>query len=626
VDRVRRKKYSFNGSYAISELVGGMLLVLIAISAFALVYNFVFPLPIPESETNTELIGYVNEQGQAIIEHMGGEPLYNYEIYIDGDLAYTSDGTVPWQIGGKKIGGTDLQINEHLNVIIYSINKDNTRKKVFDGSITRFEEPTEPSDEEETEYLAPLLISTLRTNSADEDLTCYNYTLNTSINPKTYIYNWILNGNPISDIYYAFDTDTISLPQVKDYSENNNNGTLYGPTWSSDGAIGGSLNFDGDDYIDIPYCFNDNYIDKISVEVWIKTSQNYGTISSYTRDEYWELGLKNGKIRWSTTSTPGSTYDLIGNTLVNDDNWHHIVTTYNDVTGDSKIYVDGELDISEHIYDPGETIGNGNIQNGTIGYGTTAGSETIFSTGFSTPEEKEKWTLDDDRSNDWAYQNEFDLIGDDTLLTLKSNPYALGGSGNLVYYWNRHHVAYNRQTIDISTYEQVKVGIWYSYMSTESDDYLGFYYKDGSNWIPIFEDYNPNIGTDRQLDWTYADANIPDSIDNLILQFYWSTSESREYMAIDDLTVIGLPSSGGTNFSGNIDEYIIYNRALSDEQIYQNYLNKKGHNIEKSVIISDETQIGNIWICNVTPNNRIQDDLTVPSNQIQISTYQGGVD
>ena len=613
-----KKIITIRNKHAASEIVGGMFLVLIAVLAFIPIYTYILPLPTAPAEANVEFMGYVNQQGYAVIEHMGGEPLGSYEIYVDGQLVYESQDD-PWEIGERNIPTLSESLydeNDQITVAIYTTLADGTKQKVFDGTITGkvIETPADPTED-------PMLISSLRTNTVDEDLICYNYTITPSINAITYIYNWSVNGNTITDLYIPFDTDTTAESQVKDYSGNENDGTIYGPVWSN-GKIGGSYNFDGiDDYISLPYCFSGNTINRFTVETWISPQATSGTIASFERDNYWELGILDGKIRFSTTSG-STTVDTIGTTIMDDFLWHHVAATYNSITGESKVFVDGELENSESPHSPGDELGSGAPITGTMGSGTASSEETILSTSFETQEEKNKWTVNNSRTNDPAGNAVFDLFGSDTM-TPRTGSYSIGSSGDLVYWGSRRHAAYDRETIDISNYENVQVKLWYSYKSTEGTDEFGIYYKDGGSWAPIIEDYDPGIGQGNQLTWTYAEVAIPNSIDDLTLQFWWSTSESREYIAIDDLTITGTPI-GGTNFSGDIDEFKIYNRALSGEQIHQNYLCTKDGITDKNIIVSDETNVGDVWKCTVTPNDATQDDVTVVSNTLQIVNYGGG--
>jgi hypothetical protein len=96
-------------------------------------------------------------------------------------------------------------------------------------------------------------------------------------------------------------------------------------------------------------------------------------------------------------------------------------------------------------------------------------------------------------------------------------------------------------------------------------------------------------------------------------------------MGIDDLEITGVRLAGEINFTGIIDEVKIYPRVLTPEQLYQNYLCTKDGNSTRSVIVSEEIHLDEIWKCLVTPNDRIYDDLTI-GNEIFliIDNYGGG--
>ena len=778
-----RKNVSFIDEFAVSEVVGAMILVLIAAVTFAAIYMYVFPLPLPAPEPNVKLMGYVNDDGTAVIEHMGGESLSEYRIDVrklDGTLIDTTTykkENDPWKIGECNYPPTNTRLlteNDKVNINVYEIYNDGSEHQVFTGILKGKRKVVEPS-------ISPMLmlISSLRTDSIDEDLICYNYTINSSIDASTYIYNWSVNGNPIMNLLMPFDTN--SLGNVRDYSGHEKNGTAVDPIWVDSGVVGGAYLFDGvNDYISLPYCFDGSFIDDITVETWIKTISSSGVISSYNRNKYWELGVVNGNIQWSTTAGDG-TADTTSSSAVNDGNWHYVATTYDSFRGESTIYIDGKENIKENVHDPGESLGVGDTPQGYIGIGPEAARSTIFSTSFETQEEKNNWKEDNetwggggsivwrnvfyddfessygnwndggsdcsrytggthahhgscaidiqdnsgysnsatysdriyagteeytqmtidfwwkavsmengedfwvnyydgstshrlativigagqysnnifyhticyvnetdypftdyarfriqcDASNDEddiyldqiyvnatiGYRVDYDFdLRDSTDLNPRTGTYSIGGTGD----FDPEYAYFNRTGIDISGYKDVTLSIWYSYKSTESADKLGFYYKDGSNWVTIFEIQNPQIGDGNQLPWTHVEIQIPDHVDNLVFQFRWSTSATDEYMAIDDLEIIGIPIGGGHNFSGLIDEFCIYNRVLSSEQIYQNYLCMKDGHSDKSVIVSEETTLGDIWKCVVTPNDSTQDDTCKESNSIQIDTYAGG--
>ena len=71
-------------------------------------------------------------------------------------------------------------------------------------------------------------------------------------------------------------------------------------------------------------------------------------------------------------------------------------------------------------------------------------------------------------------------------------------------------------------------------------------------------------------------------------------------------------------FKGLIDEVRIYPKSLSPQQIYQRYIETKGGLSNSSTIVSQETEIGDTWKCEVTPNDGYQNGIARFSNSITI--------
>jgi len=779
------KNVSFStNSYAASEVIGAIILVLIAVGAFSVIYLQFFPVPLPSPDPHVTLAGYVTDDGKVVLQHVGGEQLDVYTIRVeqsDGPRTYRFDNE-PWVMGQCYF----LPVNESLfsqekqvKVSVYTMLTDGSTKMIFDGIITPRDHPPGPGA---SPLIDPMLVTTLRTQTIDEDLICYDYTIEPNISPVTFIYHWMVASvGPYSSftrVQLPFDSQNPF--GTKDYSGNHYNGTMNGATWTNQGKLGGAYLFGGDDFISIPYCFENNYLDKITVEAWVKTSQNSGTILSYNRNKYWELAVTDGCIKWSTNSSDGAV-DLTGSVPVNDNTWHLVAATYDASTGDCAIYVDGRLDTYQHTHAAGKLLGSGDTPLGAVGKGTgVAGRQTIFSTGFETQDEKNEWIennassgqqqswtnlrydtfetgwgnyvpgsngtsadcyrstaykhegtasacvrdnsgtastitlnpIDIDtpayksvkvdfwwmwRGNGWAsgedwwllyyngtawktisdtnypsvytkgvwyhtivYINESnyrfpanmrlrfqcDASYDDDLvyldqiyinatsyariecdfgllpssaLTPRTGSYSIGGSGD----FDPEYAAFNRTGIDISGYTNVQITFWYSYKYTESNDFLGLYYRNGSQWKPIFEITNPSM-PGGQRPWTQINFSIPPSIDVLRLQFKWRTSAANKYMAIDDLEITGVRLAGEVNFTGTIDEVKIYSRVLTAEQLYQNYLCSKDGNTACSVIVSEELHLDESWKCQVIPNDGMYDDVVAESNIIFIINYGGG--
>ena len=61
-----------NSNNAVSEVVGGVILLLMAVVSFSMIYMYVFPVPIPDSDAHVKLNGFADSNGNATIQKMGG--------------------------------------------------------------------------------------------------------------------------------------------------------------------------------------------------------------------------------------------------------------------------------------------------------------------------------------------------------------------------------------------------------------------------------------------------------------------------------------------------------------------------------------------------------------------------
>ncbi len=556
------KKVRFsNITYAASEVIGAIMLVLIAIGAFGVIYYQFFPVPLPSPDPHVNLAGYVTDDGRVVLQHVGGEELDTYNIRVeqsDGPHIYRFEND-PWVMGQCYY----LPINEALfseekqvKVSVYTILADGSTKMIFDGIITPRDHPPGPGA---SPVLDPMLVTTLRTNTIDEDLICYNYTIQPNLNPKTFIYHWMVaSTGPYSSftrILLPFDSQ--NLFQTKDYSGNNYNGTINGSTWTTQGKLGGAYLFGGDDFISIPYCFENNYIDKVTVEAWIKTSQSSGTILSYNRNKYCELAVTNGRVKWSTNSSDGAT-DLTGAVVVNDNAWHLIAVTYDASLGDCAIYVDGRLDTYQHTHAAGKLLGSGDTPVGAVGKGTgVAGRQTIFSTSFETQDEKNQWT---EHNATAGQQQNWTNLRYDTFETGWGN-YVPGSNGSSADCYRstayKHEGASSAcirdnsgtasaitlNTIDIDTpaYKSIKVDFWWMWRGNgwaSGEDWWLLYYN-GTAWVTILDRNYPSIYTKGV--WYHTIVYINESNyrfpTNMRLRFQCDASYDDDLVYFDQIYV-----------------------------------------------------------------------------------------
>jgi hypothetical protein len=164
-------------------------------------------------------------------------------------------------------------------------------------------------------------------------------------------------GTPINETglvgYWNFDEGAGTI--AHDSSGNNNDGTIYGATWTS-GKIGNALQFDGiDDSVRIPDSASLNIAgDKISITAWVKRlgsgTRNGIIVMKQAPPGAWDASygvvisegvINTGKIGLSLDTGWGWT-DHWSNSVLNSNEWYHFCGTYDG--SKVKIYLNGILD------------------------------------------------------------------------------------------------------------------------------------------------------------------------------------------------------------------------------------------------------------------------------------------
>jgi hypothetical protein len=158
----------------------------------------------------------------------------------------------------------------------------------------------------------------------------------------------LLPGGQLSDqlrrslvLYYSFDADEAGT--VKDDSGNGHHGVLRSARWTPDGYKGGAYVFHGYSSF-IETATLPAQTGSWSVAVWIRTTQvvreqRWIVTRSPWQHGAWQLMTDNG--RGASEFYPQEMFT--GQRFVADGQWHHLVTTYDDATGERLLYVDGEL-------------------------------------------------------------------------------------------------------------------------------------------------------------------------------------------------------------------------------------------------------------------------------------------
>lgn len=177
-------------------------------------------------------------------------------------------------------------------------------------------------------------------------------------------------------IYYSFDEDTLEGGDVLDQSGNENHGLLRGNLNIVEGKVNGAMKFPGGqaNYISVRNHHYANVFPELTLAVWVKTSQR-GLIASWDRSEFFrfavgdDVGGNNNKT-FVAFDVCCPIRDWFSKTDVADDNWHHIVATFDAEM--KRIYIDGELDVEVATDTNNKMIGKVITRFGFIGTGSEA--------------------------------------------------------------------------------------------------------------------------------------------------------------------------------------------------------------------------------------------------------------
>ncbi|MGH7992438.1 MAG: LamG domain-containing protein, partial [Limisphaerales bacterium] len=136
-----------------------------------------------------------------------------------------------------------------------------------------------------------------------------------------------------------------------------------GPTISPDAKAGaGSISFDGGSYLTPTNQLLSTLAGSFTISLWVNTTQDNGDPNDYAfygdgiisadvpgqANDLVPVALTGGQVAFNTgNSTYGYDDTINSSATVNDGNWHHVVVSRNQVTGEKDIYIDGVLDNSD---------------------------------------------------------------------------------------------------------------------------------------------------------------------------------------------------------------------------------------------------------------------------------------
>jgi hypothetical protein len=267
-----------------------------------------------------------------------GENLVNFTVPI----IFNSSNTDFW--GHVQTNGNDTRF----------VASDNTTELYYE-----FEKFNHTSDD----MIAWVRVPQISVGSTTDSI--WVYYGNSTVNFDSYLNSSSVWDRNYAAVWHLKEDPTGTTPQFKDSTFNGNNGTAGNMTVTNQvaGKIDGTVNFNGvNQSINAGNAASLNITNNISIEAWVKYSSSggqdskgivakdaadvgrgYGLYLRYLRIQYVETDMRIG----------GAWVNVYYTGLTNDNQWHHVVATYNGSL--LALYMDGNLVNS--------TSASGNISN-----------------------------------------------------------------------------------------------------------------------------------------------------------------------------------------------------------------------------------------------------------------------
>jgi hypothetical protein len=191
--------------------------------------------------------------------------------------------------------------------------------------------------------------------------------------------------------YWKFDEGSGNT--AFDETDNDNDGTINGASWTT-GKSGNALNFDGNgDYVEVPASssLDFNGATQYTFQAWIKSPLTSGESSGLFRQ--WELGdLDTGVGLWYKASGDSYRIDIktsswqvftINSANIPADTWTHITFTFN--AGTLKAYQNGVL-LETHTTSGTTLAASGKLRLGAFSYNGLIDEIVIYNRALSESE------------------------------------------------------------------------------------------------------------------------------------------------------------------------------------------------------------------------------------------------
>ncbi len=157
----------------------------------------------------------------------------------------------------------------------------------------------------------------------------------------------------IPQAHYKLNDNAVSTVVLDAIGSNNGTANANTSTLTTPGKINQAFSFDSSNP-DTVVVSDDDLFDKntISISMWIKTSDDDQDVlrkwESSGDERSWAIWIDNSsKLRFSVSSNGIASASGKSTTSVDDDNWHHVVVTFD--ASDIRVYVDNSLEDTDSL-------------------------------------------------------------------------------------------------------------------------------------------------------------------------------------------------------------------------------------------------------------------------------------
>ena len=567
---------------------------------------------------NTDLDGnYMSN----IIGRSGGSAGYSYRLYLnDGSSDDNLGVEVRTETGVQSYEWAWDEMNEswfHMTMTFSNAN---------DGTVTLYH-----NGEQVDQWMNVGQNLVYRTEYEGDDVyigSGYQYTTNffTGKIDDMRIYQDTLSDGMIGEIYNQTKPDMSNLVSSWDFNEDagsiaydssdGNDGNIYGATWTT-GVNGSGLFFDNqagqDEYVTVSDDENLDLTTEGSVEAWVKINsyQDYagivhkGNQNDFSDEAYTLQFWDNGRtILFGGNDDSGDSITIESSEELDLDQWYHIVGTWDESS--IKVYINGALDVEESFTIDAIKDTDGSLQIGAqltenyagygyFGFDGIIDQVAIYNTALELNEIQEEYNRskpDDSISNQIGHWQFDEGTGSIAFDSINGNNGAINGAtwttgkdesglnfdGTQQDYVNipyDNSIALNHNySVAFWIYPTDETVQWRTFL-TRSNQFTCSYI--GNDEIRVHVNGYANIDSQTSAprnSWTHVVFTFENSEagDDKIIIYMNGESDGQvgptwgtPNTPTNSLILGGDASS--SYFTGSLDEIIIYDKALSADEV-----------------------------------------------------------